>query len=582
MKKIYIIPVIILGIFVFVSSSNFRLLNDDNHNLQSGLVFPIDTNGMMQPHDAHTDYNPNLVIPPYVYYPPSKDNALLYTNINVSNNGPAPQNEPSVKISHKNPNRVVAAWRDFRINYNPAYRRVGYSYSTDGGVTWSPSALLDSTSLGGNLLRNSDASVTVDTAGNFYITTIALNNSNNNTTLAIYKSTDGGVTFPMSAVLYQGSSEDKEMITTDLTPGSPFYNRMYISWSRLSLSADIKVIRSTDMGGTWSSPVNVSSNGTGQGSDPAVGANGEVYVVWVNANTWGTQYFSKSTDGGVTFSPQTVFASGNAGTIPWSQSGPTTFPAVACDISGGPRNGYIYVVWGDGRNGDEDVFLERSTDRGSTWSSPVRINNDGIGNGKVQAWPWIAVNQNGLISVVYYDTRNTPNNNTIECWVARSSDGGVTFSNEALSTQQSPTNQPNTDVRFGDYIGVDFWTNKIIPVWTDERAGGFDMDIYTANYDITGQAPIVTTIPRNYELQQNYPNPFNPNTTISFNLPKATNINLSIYDINGQLVSKLIDGQVSSGYHKVNWDALNYSSGVYFYKLTANGFSDTKKMILVK
>lgn len=582
MKKIYIIPVIILGIFVFVSSSNFRLLNDDNHNLQSGLVFPIDSNGMMQPHDAHTDYNPNLVIPPYVYYPPSKDNALLYTNINVSNNGPAPQNEPSVKISHKNPNRVVAAWRDFRINYNPAYRRVGYSYSTDGGASWAPSALLDSTSLGGNLLRNSDASVTVDTAGNFYITTIALNNSNNNTTLAIYKSTDGGVTFPMSAVLYQGSSEDKEMITTDLTPGSPFYNRMYISWSRLSLSADIKVIRSTDMGGTWSSPVNVSSNGTGQGSDPAVGANGEVYVVWVNANTWGTQYFSKSTDGGVTFSPQTVFASGNAGTIPWSQSGPTTFPAVACDISGGPRNGYIYVVWGDGRNGDEDVFLERSTDRGSTWSSPVRINNDGIGNGKVQAWPWIAVNQNGLISVVYYDTRNTPNNNTIECWVARSSDGGVTFSNEALSTQQSPTNQPNTDVRFGDYIGVDFWTNKIIPVWTDERAGGFDMDIYTANYDITGQAPIVTTIPRNYELQQNYPNPFNPNTTISFNLPKATNINLSIYDINGQLVSKLIDGQVSSGYHKVNWDASNYSSGVYFYKLTANGFSDTKKMILVK
>ncbi|MFI5144784.1 MAG: T9SS type A sorting domain-containing protein, partial [Ignavibacteria bacterium] len=565
MKKIYYVPIFILGIFVFLSSSNFRLSNDDSHNVQRGLVFPLDSNGMMQPHDAHTDYNPNLVIPPYVYYPPTKDNALLYTNINVSNNSPAPQNEPAIKISHKNPNRVVAGWRDFRINYNPAYRRVGYSYSTDGGASWAPSALLDSTILGGNLLRNSDASVTVDSAGNFYITTIALNNSNGNTTLAIYKSTDGGVTFPIASTLYAGSSEDKEMITTDLSPGSPFYNRLYISWSRLSLGADIKVIRSTDMGGTWSSPANVSSNGTGQGSDPAVGANGEVYVVWVNANTWGTQYFSKSTDGGVTFSTQTVFASGNAGNIPWSQSGPTTFPAVACDISGGPRNGNIYVVWGDGRNGDEDVFLERSTDRGSTWSSPVRINNDGIGNGKVQAWPWIAVNQNGLISVVFYDTRNTSSNNNIECWVARSSDGGVTFTNEVLSTQQSPTNQPNTDVRFGDYIGVDFWTNKIIPVWTDERAGGFDMEIYSANYDITGQGPILTSIPKSYELQQNYPNPFNPNTTISFNLPKATNINLSIYDVNGQLVYKLIDGMVSSGFHKVNWDASNYSSGVYFY-----------------
>ncbi len=582
MKKTILIPMILMGVALFLLSTNFRLIGEDSKGSQSVVIFPLDSNHMLQPHDAHTDYNPNLVIPPYVYYSPSPDNLLLYTNLNVSNNSPAPQNEPAIKISHKDPNRVVAAWRDFRINFNPAYRRVGYSYSTNGGVTWAPSALLDSNVLGGGLLRNSDASVTVDTAGNFYITTIALNNSNGNTTLAIYKSTDGGVTFPLASTLFQGSSEDKEMITTDLTPGSPFYNRMYISWSRLSLSADIKVIRSTDMGGTWSAPANVSSGTTGQGSDPAVGANGEVYVVWVNANTWGTQYFSKSTDGGVTFSTQTVVASGPAGNIPWSQSGPTTFPAVACDISGGPRNGYIYVTWGDGRNGDEDVFLTRSTDHGSTWSSATRVNNDGIGNGKVQAWPWIAVNNTGLISVVFYDTRNTPNNNTIECWVARSSDGGATFTNEVLSTQQSPTAQPNTDVRYGDYIGVDFWTNKIIPVWTDERAGGFDMDIYSANYDITGVKPIVTTIPKNYELMQNYPNPFNPSTTISFNLPSLSNINLSVFDINGKLVSKIYEGMMNSGKHSINWDGTNFSSGVYFYKLTTDGFTSIKKMMLVK
>jgi hypothetical protein len=349
------------------------------------------------------------------------------------------------------------------------------------------------------------------------------------------------------------------------------------------LGNDINVIKSTNGGASWSSPVAVSTGSTyGQGSDPAVGANGELYVVWTDAFSYATQYFVKSTNGGSSFSSPLLVASGAQANIPWSQSGPTTFPSIACDISGGPRNGYIYVTWCDGRNGDADVFLSRSTDHGSTWSSALRVNNDGIGNGKVQAWPWVAVNNTGLISIVFYDTRNTPNNNTIECWVARSSDGGTTFTNEALSTQQSPTSEPNTDVRFGDYIGVDFWTNKIIPVWTDERAGGFDMEIYSANYDITGVAPVVNAIPKIYELQQNYPNPFNPTTTINFVLPKESKINLSIYDINGKLVSKIFDGNMNSGKHSITWSGNNIASGVYFCKLTTDGFEDTKKMLLIK
>jgi len=476
MKKILLTLFFVFGVLVFLTSANFKLTNN---NPGQWTIVPADTFKPLKSHDVFNDYRPNLVVPPFRHF---SDNPLVFTNVNVSNNSPAPQNEPSVKISHKNPLMVVSAWRDFRINYNPAYRRVGYSRSTDGGHTWAASLLLDSTLLGGGLLRNSDASVTVDTAGNFYITTIALDNSNNNTTLAIYKSTNGGQTFPTGTILAQGSSEDKEMVTTDLTPGSPFRNNIYISWSRLALATDIRLIRSSNAGATWSAPVVVSSNGTspGQGSDPAVGANGEVYVVWVNANTWGSQYFAKSTDGGLTFNTPIVLATGTAANIPWSQSGPTTFPSVACDITGGARNGYIYVTWCDGRNGDADIFLTRSTDRGTTWSSPFRVNNDALGNGKVQAWPWIAVDDSGRVAITFFDTRNTPNNNTIEAWIARSTDGGLTFTNDVLSSQQSPTNQPNSDVRYGDYINIDSWSGHTVPVWTDERAGGFDMEIYSA------------------------------------------------------------------------------------------------------
>ncbi len=574
MKKHLINLSLICVTMIFILTVNVR----DASPQQGGI------HDSLRSHDVFNDYNSNLVIPPYIYYPPTNDNPLVFPNINISNNSPAPQNEPSVAISKKNPNRVVAAWRDFRINYNPAYRRVGYSYSTNGGTTWAASQLLDSTLLGGGLLRNSDASVTSDTAGNFYITTIALDNSNGNGTLAIYKSTDGGVTFPIGQILAQGSGEDKEMITTDFTPGSPYKNNLYISWSRLNLNADIKLIRSTNGGVNWStSSVNVSTTSTnGQGSDPAVGINGDVYVVWANYS-YTTQYFNKSTDGGLSFGTPQVISTGTAANIPWSQSGPTTFPSIACDISGGPRNGYVYVTWCDGRNGDADIFLARSTNRGSTWSSPIRVNNDPMSNGKVQAWPWIAVNDQGLIAIVFYDTRNTPNNNIIEAWLARSSDGGLTFSNEVLSSQQSPINQPNSDVRFGDYIGTDFWGNRIVSVWTDERAGGFDQEIYTAQIDITtGIKPVVNTIPSQIELKQNYPNPFNPMTNIRYGLPKNSFVKLTVYDALGHEIETLVNEKQSAGTYETAFDASRYPSGVYFYKLTSDGFSETKKMILMK
>ncbi len=86
----------------------------------------------------------------------------------------------------------------------------------------------------------------------------------------------------------------------------------------------------------------------------------------------------------------------------------------------------------------------------------------------------------------------------------------------------------------------------------------------------------------NYKLFQNHPNPFNPVTTISFQLPKSGFVNLSIYNTNGHLVGTLINKKIQSGYHSIKWDGSNVCSGVYFYRLSAAGYSATGKCILLK
>jgi flagellar hook assembly protein FlgD len=90
-----------------------------------------------------------------------------------------------------------------------------------------------------------------------------------------------------------------------------------------------------------------------------------------------------------------------------------------------------------------------------------------------------------------------------------------------------------------------------------------------------------------YQLEQNYPNPFNPSTVISFQLPVNSEVTLSIYNMNGQLVKKLVAGEMSAGRHHLVWDAtddrgVRVASGVYLYVLKAGAFSAQRKLVLMK
>jgi hypothetical protein len=88
--------------------------------------------------------------------------------------------------------------------------------------------------------------------------------------------------------------------------------------------------------------------------------------------------------------------------------------------------------------------------------------------------------------------------------------------------------------------------------------------------------------PVKFELSQNYPNPFNPVTNIKFSIPKSSYATLRIYDITGKLIDTYLDSRVNAGYYNAEIDGTKLSSGVYFYTLTADGYTDTKKMVLIK
>lgn len=92
----------------------------------------------------------------------------------------------------------------------------------------------------------------------------------------------------------------------------------------------------------------------------------------------------------------------------------------------------------------------------------------------------------------------------------------------------------------------------------------------------------IDLVPTKYELYQNYPNPFNPMTNIKFSLPEDAKVNIRIYNMLGELVDELVNRDYKAGYHKVEFNASNYASGVYIYRLVTKNFTNVKKMMLVK
>lgn len=114
----------------------------------------------------------------------------------------------------------------------------------------------------------------------------------------------------------------------------------------------------------------------------------------------------------------------------------------------------------------------------------------------------------------------------------------------------------------------------------DDNVGQLAVKIVVA--PLTGIEVNVRSVPTSFTLIQNYPNPFNPSTIISYDIPKLSHVTLAIYDILGRQVENLVNGETTPGRYQVTFDASGLPSGIYFYRLQAGTFTETKKLTVLK
>jgi hypothetical protein len=363
-------------------------------------------------------------------------------------------NEPSLAVDPTAPNRMAIGWRQFD-SISSSFRQAGWAYSRDGGRTWTFPGALDPGKF------RSDPILAADGDGD-YLYYYSLRGT---LRCDLFRSEDGGATWGEAIPAFGG---DKAWLVVDRTTGSGRGN-VYVSWSVNGNPWGTRVFtRSTDHGATYSDPITLAPApiwGT-----PAVGPEGELYLSGNAGNIADLFVVWRSLDArDPAVAPTFEMFLADLGGAQAIGSGPNPGGLLgqvwlAVDQSTGPYRGTLYLlasVAPRDRDDPLDVHLIRSTDRGETWSQPIRVNVDDRA-----AWQWFAtlsVAPNGRLDVVWVESLDGAAANVGELTYVSSSDGGSTWTTpQAVSPSfDSFVGWPNQN-KLGDYyhmesdeVGVD-------------------------------------------------------------------------------------------------------------------------------
>lgn len=439
-------------------------------------------------------------------------------------------------------------------------------------------------------------------------------------------STDG-ITWSSRIQVSDDSLDSNQRMAIPVIYGDPQQPDICIVWEDLrnSNSAQLRAATSNDGGNTFSPSVQITDHDDAVrfNHSIAVDANGILYLTWTRGTDTGayfTTWFSKSTDGGASWTPRFEVYTGRIFSYP---------PEIVAR-----SNGELLLTIHDNQNNGSDLIVFTSTDGGNTWStaaSAAIYNNSTLANlfyytivkdpndvvhfvhqytfsnaninykyAQSTDWgnswtpfvqisdtaysqlqpvfsqtnsPSLAIADNGHIYSAWADQRLDVNNSNYEMFLTRSLDNGATWSDDLQINER-----PELETQFYVSLGVKSGAviDTVVMVWLEAS----DTTTTAINYQ-----PILS---QNFVLKQNYPNPFNPSTTIEFGLPAAAVVSLEIFDLLGQpVVGAYRDTPLRSGVHEWEWNGTDAAgnpapSGIYFYRLKIDNRSTaTRKMILL-
>ncbi|MCK6604410.1 MAG: YCF48-related protein [Ignavibacteriaceae bacterium] len=446
--------------------------------------------------------------------------------------------------------------------------------TTDGGTTWSNVG-------GGTIGTNPVYNIWAFDANTALCTTSP-------GTTFVYRTTDGGTTW--TQVFTQAGGFIDAIWMTSATNGWMYGDPVGGRWS---------LWRTSDGGVTWDSTgLYLPTTNAGWNNAMFISGNN----IWFGTNSTNIVY---SSDNGATWSTQTATGQVNSYVI-WfnnANTGLTGGTQFVATTNGGtnwgaitvPGTGTVSGITGWGNNWlvcRQATGLYWSTDNGGTWATAYTAsagNYYHIAKARNGENVW-AVRSNGGITKGTFQVVPVE----LSSFSAVPSQGNVNLNwstatetnNSGFEIQRKSGNTEFVTIGFVQGAGTTTEVKNYSYSDMGLQAGTYSYRLKQVDFDGSYSYSAVTEVnielPSVYSLSQNYPNPFNPSTTITYSVPEAGNVRLSVYNLMGEEIASLVNGNVEAGVHTVSFDASGFASGTYFYRIDAGNYSAVRKMILNK
>lgn len=484
---------------------------------------------------------------------------------------------------------IVVSFNDTRgICPTSGYQVAGWSYSLDGGATFQEGATLPSATR-----WSFDQWLQVGPDGAFYHSALSAEGSRHGVILNRGVVSAGTIEWsePIVYVPDVGSC-DKPGLAIDPVSGT-IYIAYTVFAGDMNPASGLWLLRSSDGGQSFMTPIKVASNSATSGSNaafPLVLSDGSLALAWKsgrNVDPTVTIYYARSTDGGETFSAPSVVATACTFNVPGTDGSPI-FPQLAVDLD----SGALYLAWqtacpDEGPATSGAIVAVRSTDAGASWTSPVlAIGGSGP---EMHVQPTLAVDRFGRPCLVAYRAIASGDTSIATLVYTQSNDGGAHFE-PVLEITDMPstwgvTPEPGPE-NYGEYITAVTTADGIGVAYCDARS--MDPDVYWAGIPTTMPtgAPATSAAAGDF-LDPIVPNPSAGEARVRFGLGRRATISLAIYDVGGRVVRGLDRGAREPGDHTVRWDlrderARRVAPGVYFARLYGVAKPLTRFVVVTK